>query len=174
MFKELNILKIFLESPTKEFNVREVARLLEITPATASKDLKHWAKKGILKFRKERIYQLYKSNLDSEVYRDFKRYYNTQKIKESGLLESLNQFYLKPTIILFGSAAQGLDVEESDFDLVIITEKNKEFPHQNTYEKKINRKLQLFVIRELKELKNDHLINNIINGIVIQGELKWI
>ena len=26
----------------------------------------------------------------------------------------------------------------------------------------------------IKDLKNEHLINNVLNGIVIQGELKWI
>ena len=35
MFKELNILKVFFESPNKEFNVREIARIVKIAPAQA-------------------------------------------------------------------------------------------------------------------------------------------
>src|SRR3989338_1953296 len=149
MFKELNILKIFLESPTKEFNVREAARTLKITPATASSKLKFFSKDGLLKGRKERNLLLYRAGLDRDKFRDLKLFYNIRKLKESGFVEELNKFYLKPAIILFGSAAYGLDTEESDMDLAIISE-NK------------------------KDLKNKHLINNVLNGRVIQGEVKWI
>ena len=40
MFKELNTMKIFLEEPNREFNIREASRILKIAPATASKELK--------------------------------------------------------------------------------------------------------------------------------------
>ena len=174
MFKELNILKLFFEEPTKEFNVREVGRLLKIAPATASKELKLSVAEGLLKERKERILTLYKSNLENELYRDIKIFYNLQKVKNSGLIDALNSFYLKPTIVLFGSCASGTDTETSDFDLLVISEKIKEFPEIKKYEKKLNRKLQLFAVKKIKDLKNNHLINNIINGITIQGNIKWI
>lgn len=174
MFKELNILKIFLESPTKEFNIREFGRILKIAPATASSQLKFFAKKDILKERKERNLLLYKANLGSDIYLDIKKFYNTRKIKDSGLIEDINKFYLKPTISLFGSASNGLDTEDSDIDLLIISEKEKEFPNKELFEKKLNRKLQLFIVKKIKDLKNEHLINNILNGTILQGEIKWI
>ncbi len=174
MFKEINILKPFFESPARQFNVREAARLLKINPATASKKLKEFAKKGILTYKKERILDLYRANLDSDEYRDLKIYYTIRKIKESGLIAALNTFYLKPAIVLFGSAAFGMDTETSDIDIVIISEKEDEFAHQKEFEKKMGRKLQIFAVNDLKNLKNPHLINNVLNGIVIQGEIKWI
>jgi predicted nucleotidyltransferase len=174
MFKELNILKIFFESPNKDFNVREVARILKIAPATASSQLKELAREGLLKEKPERNLIIYQANLDDDKYKDLKIYYIIRKIKDSGLIEELNKFYMKPSIILFGSASFGLDTEDSDIDLVVLSEKNKEFTKVDKYEKSINRRLQLFVIKNIKELKNDHLINNVLNGIVIQGELKWI
>ncbi|MFA5019639.1 MAG: nucleotidyltransferase domain-containing protein [Candidatus Pacearchaeota archaeon] len=173
MFKELNIMNIFFEDPNKEFNVREVARILKIAPATASSQLKELAKEKLLKEKKERNLIIYKSNLDDEKYKDFKVYYNIRKIKDSGLIEELNKFYIKPTIILFGSASFGLDTKDSDIDLVVISEKTKEFLNKEQYEKIIKRRLQLFVIKNINELKNEHLINNVLNGIVIQGELRW-
>ena len=172
MFMNINIVKIFFEEPSKEFNVREVARILKNSPATASKELKELTKENFLKERKERIFILYKANLESDDYRDFKTYYNLKKLRESGLIEALNKFYLKPTIILFGSAARGLDTETSDFDLLVISEKTESFDTKN-FEKKINRKLQLLVVKEVKNLKNEYLINNVLNGIVIQGSIKW-
>lgn len=174
MFKELNILKMFFEEPTKEFSVREVSRFLKIAPATASKELKSLAKKGLLKEKKERVYNFYSSNLDNELYKDMKVFYNIRKIKDSKLLEELNRFYLKPTIVFFGSGAFGLDTKESDFDLLIISEKNQEFPESKKFEEKINRKIQIFLVKNTTDLKNPHLINNVLNGITLQGSVKWI
>jgi len=174
MFKNLNILKLFFEEPTKEFNVREVARILKISPATASKELKNLEKKGVLKERKERLLNLYKANLEDSLYRDTKIFYNLRKIKDSGLLKELNRFYLKPTIVLFGSCAHGIDTETSDFDLLIVSEKTKEFPNIKKFEKKIKRRIQLFIVKDIKDLKNEHLINNVLNGITVQGKIKWI
>lgn len=174
MFNKLNNLRIFFEEPSREFNVREVARLLRISPATASKRLHELARESILKERTERLYTLYRANLESDSYRDLKVYYIIRKIKESGFLEALNRFYLRPTIILFGSAASGLDTETSDLDIVIISEKKQDFPEQPKFEKKVRRKIQLFVVKEVKELNNKHLINNVLNGIKLQGEIKWI
>ena len=174
MFKEFDILKIFFEEPSREFNVREVARLLKLAPATASKELKEFAKQGILKERKERMLILYKSNLDHELYQDLKKFYILRILKDSQFIDGLNKFYLKPTIVLFGSAATGLDIEDSDLDLVIFTEKKKDFPKISEFEKKFQRKIQMFIISDIKELKNEHLMNNVLNGIVIQGEIKWI
>ena len=174
MFKELNMLKVFFESPNKDFNVREIARILNIAPATASSKLKNFAKEGLLKEKSERNLLIYKANFEKEEYRDIKVYYNIRKIKESGLIEELNKFYIKPAIILFGSASFGLDTEDSDIDIVILSEKDKDFTKTDKYEKSLNRRLQLFIIKDIKDLKNNHLINNVLNGIVIQGELKWI
>jgi len=173
MFKELNIMKLFLEEPNREFNVREASRILKISPATASKELENLEKKRLLKKRDERMLKLYKANSEGEFSRDLKTFYNIRKIKDSGFMEELNKFYLKPTIILFGSASEGLDTEESDFDMIIISEKKKQFS-VDKFEKKLNRKIQLFVVKNLKELKNKHLINNVLNGLILQGEIKWI
>ena len=174
MFKELNILKLFFESPTKEFNVREVARTLKINPATASTYLKKFEKAGILKYKKQRIQDLYRADLDSDRYRDLKVYYLIRKLKESGLIESLNKFYIKPAIVLFGSCAYGIDTETSDIDLVIISEKIADFPEQRRFEKKLDREIQIFAVKDIKDLRNKHLINNVMSGIVIQGEIRWI
>jgi len=125
MFDEFNILKLFFEEPNREFNVREIARILKISPPTISSKLKSFVKLRILKYRKKRILDLYKSDLDSEDYLDLKRFYLLRQLKEIGLIDYLNHFYLKPTIVLFGSCADGLDTELSDIDLVIISENSK-------------------------------------------------
>ena len=173
-FKDLTVLKLFFEEPTREFNVRELARIIKISPATASKQLKSLAKKGLVKERKERFLNLYKANLESEFYRDFKIFYNLRKIKDSGLLDALNKFYLKPTVVLFGSSAYGSDTETSDFDLLVISEKTEDFLRLKEFEKKLKRSIQIFVFKDVKSIKNEHLVNNILNGITVHGKIKWI
>ena len=173
MFKELNNLRLFFEFPSREYNVRDVARNLKIAPATASKELKILAKKGILKRRVYKNFNFYKANLDSDFYRDLKVFYTLRQIKESGLIESLNKLYLKPTIILFGSASVGMNNDTSDLDILIISENIQEFVDLKKFEKNLNTKIQLFIVKDIKDLKNRHLINNVLNGIVIQGEIKW-
>ena len=173
MFKKLNTLKVFFEKPTTEFNVRELARILKIAPATASKELKNFVKQGLLKERKERILNLYKANLENSLYADLKVFYNLRRIKDSGLIDSLNKFYLKPTIVLYGSFASGLDTETSDIDLLIISENIKQFPEQGKFEKKLKHPIHIFPVKHIRDLKNEHLINNVLNGITIQGKLKW-
>ncbi len=173
MFKKLNIIRIFLEEPNREFNVREAARILRISPATASKDLRNFVKQGLLKLRKERIFHLYMANTENDCYKDLKIFYNIKKIKDSGLIDALNKYYLKPAIVLFGSASRGEDTETSDLDLVVVSEKTKEFPKLKKFEQKIRKKIQLFRVKNIKELRNKHLVNNVLNGIVLQGRLKW-
>ncbi|MBI4177467.1 MAG: nucleotidyltransferase domain-containing protein [Candidatus Aenigmarchaeota archaeon] len=174
MFTELNILKSFFEEPTREFGVREIARIKGISPATASKELKDLAKSGILKRHKERTATLYRADMENDLYKDLKVFYNVRKIRESGLLETLNSFYLKPAVVLFGSAAFGMDTETSDFDLLVVSEKTKELKDLKIFEAKIKREIQVFVVNEIKDLRNGHLINSVLNGIVIQGRIKWI
>ncbi len=169
----MNIMKIFFQKPTREFTTREIARKTNVAPATASKVLKELKKKGILKSKKIKNMILYRANLESDLYRDIKLFYNIRKMKESGLIKELNRVFIKPTIILFGSAANGLDTEDSDFDILVISEVKKEIKLYK-FEKKINRKIQILVTEDIHKIKNKNLINSILNGIVIQGEIKWI
>lgn len=171
MLKELNILKYFFEEPNREFNIRELARITKISPPTISKKLKNFAKEFILSEKKERGFIFYKANLESTNYLDLKVYYNIHKIRNSGLIEELNNFYLKPTIILFGSFSTGLDTETSDIDLTIISENTEEFQLKDKFQKKLKREIQIFNIKELKDLNNKNLVNNILNGIMLQGEI---
>ena len=57
---------------------------------------------------------------------------------------------------------------------MIISEKTEEFPNIKKFERKLKRRIQLFVIKEIKDLKNEHLVNNVLNGIVIQGRVEWM
>ena len=173
MFNELNILKLFFDEPSREFNVREAARLLKIAPATASSRLKEFSKEGILQERVERNLILFKANIEDDKYKDLKVYYSIRKLRDSGLMAALNEFYLKPTIVLFGSMSFGMDAETSDYDLLVISENTKEFKDIKKFEAKLKRRIQLHIFSDISEIPNEHLISNILNGIRLQGKVSW-
>ncbi len=135
MFEELNVIRPLLEDPLRKFGVRELAREVSIAPATASTKLEKFRKAGILKLLKDHRLSLYYANMDHPSYRDLKVYYTISKIRKSGLIESFNREYVVPTIILFGSCSTGLDVKESDVDLVIISEKSVQHGTLSIFEK---------------------------------------
>lgn len=170
MFKELNDLCHFLEYPKRKIHVREYARLQNITPATASTILKKFQKQDILK--KEIIQNIHLYSLQSsQIVKDLKVFYTIQKIRT--IIPQLNAFFGKPHIILFGSASKGEDNEQSDIDLYVESEVTSQII-RNTLEKKLKRPLQLFVYKQIQDVPNKYLQQNIMNGIVLQGELKWI
>ena len=70
--------------------------------------------------------------------------------------------------ILFGSYAKGEDTERSDIDLYIETPSKKDITLEK-FEKKLKRNIQIFRHKNLFEIKNKDLVNNIINGIVLNG-----
>lgn len=170
----MNILEVFFENPSKEYCVREIARKTKVAPATASKVLKELSKNKLLQKRTEHRCDLYRSNIEEEKYRDMKRFYMIQKIKNSGLIDDLNEKYLRPAIILFGSTSKGRDHEKSDIDLVIIANVPKDFDELRKYERILRKEIQLFIVKNINDLRNEHLINNVLNGTILQGTVKWI
>lgn len=169
MFKYLNMMLLFLEYPKKEIGVREFAKEMKISPASSSYKLKKLADQNLLKRKKQRQYLLYHADLESAYYLDLKIYYNILKIRKSGIIGYLNNEYLKPTIILYGSASKGLNTEDSDLDIAIISEKTS-VADTHKFEKKLG-EIHLVIKKNLKSF--DNLTNTILNGIVLQGEIKW-
>lgn len=167
------VLEPFLREPGREFGVRELARELEISPTTASTHLRACAKAGVLKERQKSNLKLYRRNIDSDFYRDLKVFHTVRTLKDSGLIDALNDFYPSPTIILFGSSSKGYDVFGSDVDLAVISENTEEFPKQSEYERKLGKELHIFAVKTLKGLRNEHLVSNVIDGITLQGGKTW-
>ena len=63
-------------------------------------------------------------------------------MRTSNLVDDLERAYDLPVIILFGSYASARDDSNSDVDICLITNVNKDFRCEK-YEKKLNRKISL-------------------------------
>lgn len=175
MFKELNNLKLFFEDPTKEFHLRQLARLFKKNPVTIKNYLQEFVKLGILLCKKERKLELYSSNTENFYYKEYKKIYNRFKLIESGLLDFLKKEFGLPLIIIFGSYERGEDNRNSDVDIFILSEIKKKIDIEN-YEKKIDHPIQLHLMnkKEFEKAKKDNpdLVNSIVNGSVLSGFLE--
>jgi len=163
------VLKEFLDHPLKKFYIREISRKIKLAPTSVKIHVEKLRESNLIKENTEDIFKYYTANFDSENFRFYKKINTLIKIQESGILEYIDNQLSPDTIILFGSAAKGEDNYESDMDLYVQTER-KEIKLEK-YEKKLKRKIQLFIYKDVKEAPKE-LRNNIINGIKLGGYIR--
>jgi len=169
MLNIINNLRPFIEDCYRRINVREYARLMKISPPTASKTLLELNKEELLTVERDRNYIFYYANKKNKLFIDLSRIY--WKIKLTPLLDYLEKEIVNSTAILFGSLSKAETKKSSDIDLCIISHK-KEFDLEK-FEKILNRKIQLFSFSSLVNIKNKELVNNILNGYILAGRINF-
>ena len=164
------ILNFFLDKPTYAFSLRELERLSKLGLPSVKNYVLELEKEDLVKIKIIQRFKLHIANRDNKRFKRLKTSYNIEKLYDSGLIDYLNKELSLPTIILFGSVAKGEDVENSDIDLYIETpEKQLDI---SKFEREIGKNIQIFFHKTLKEIKNKHLMNNITNGIILEGFLE--
>ena len=167
------ILNFFINEPEREFHVRELARLAKKSPTTISKYLNNLNKKEILISKRKFNHSLFKANNENKKFKDIKLFYNITKIRESGLINHLNNEFNHPeAIILFGSFSKAENTPNSDIDILIISPLKKEIDLIKL-EKILSHRIQLFIYssKEIEKMKinNKELVNNWVNGTILHG-----
>jgi len=104
------------------------------------------------------------------LFRALKRSYNLFSLYRSELVNELTEIYNKPeAIVLFGSYSKGEDTEESDIDIAVITERQKDV-NLAVFERRLYRKIKVLEIQRPRIEKE--FWNTLINGIVLYGYLE--
>jgi len=168
MLNIINNLKPFFEDCYKRINVREYARLMNITPPTASKKLSEYAKEGLLLGERDRNYVFYYANKNNKVFIDLSRIYWGFKLNKA--IEFFIKKFTNPVIILFGSLSKAETKADSDVDICIIGHKKE--VNMKPFETDLKRNIQLFFYASIQDIKNKELANNIINGYLLDGRLR--
>ena len=163
------ILQEFFDFPRKDFQMREISRRTKIAQPSVINYLKSLIDEGLIVKEKKGIYPSFKANRDNESFKLYKKLNLIQQIYKSHLISYIYDSCLTSTIILFGSASKGEDIEESDIDLFIQSKEKK--LELDKYEKILNREISLFFEENFSRL-NKELKNNILNGIIIKGYIK--
>ena len=130
--------------------------------------MEKYRKQELLKKEDDRNYFYYWANKESLLFIDLSRAYHKSLLEKSGMIDYLKKELLNPVIILFGSLSKAEAKNDSDIDLAIFTLTKKEV-NLKKYEAILKRKIQLFVFKERKDVKNINLLNNILNGYKIWG-----
>ncbi len=167
MLKTINNMKPFFENCYERINVRQYARMMKITPPTASSLLKLYEREGLLISARDRNYIMFYANRDSEIFIGLSRLYWQLRLYE--LVDFLESKLTSPTVVLFGSLSKAEAKSDSDIDIVIFAAKRTvDFGH---FEKKLKRKIQVFWYSSLKNVPSKELENSIINGHILTGRL---
>ena len=177
MLKKGNIIKVlevFFDNPLPEgigFQLREISRKIKLAPKSVKLYLKELEKENLIIERKHRIhnYPVYYANRDNDYFKFLKRLNIIRRIKESGLLDYLDEKCMPEVIILFGSASRGEDVKDSDIDLFLQCKEKK--MDLIKFEKELNRKINVFFEENFDKLSKE-LKQNVINGYKLNGFLR--
>ena len=168
-YNKLKIMNIFFEEPARNFYLREISRLTKIAVMTARKYLMELEKEGLILKDKSTLYPSYKANDTNRMFRVYKQQAMILLIYSSGLLDYLEKAMLPRCIVLFGSVRKGEYTKSSDIDLFIQAPKQEAGLRE--FEKIFRHRISLLFEPDLAKL-SEELLNNIINGIVLYGNLK--
>ena len=170
-FKGWYVLEYFLKTQ-KEVYVKELSRILNVSPGTANYYLRFYRNKGILNERKKGNLLLY-SLTDNVLTRQLKIFYILDRMYPF-VLEFFKQNSIT-SIILYGSAASGIYDIHSDVDILIISQQ-KELNLQiiKDLEEKLNREVKIHVFslgewRRLKKKRNKFALSVLNNHILLKG-----
>ncbi len=117
------ILSRLFGSPEKRFYVRELARVVELTPSTLSRDLSALAQAGVILRAREGNQVYYQANSSSPVFHELRGLVTKTFGIADVLREMLSSFADKIEIAaIYGSVARGEHSSQSDVDLLIVGE----------------------------------------------------
>lgn len=168
-YNRYKLLKLFLDSPTDSFRLREIARLTKISPPSVMIYLKEFENEGLIKKQIKRKVPFYTAVRDSSRFILYKKISIFYELNNVGLVDYIWDKLSPEAIVLYGSFSRGESIENSDVDLFILG-KHKEIDLVN-FEKGLNKKIHLVFKESLKETPNE-LKNNILNGIILKGYIK--
>ncbi len=164
-----NIINVFFEHPTKDFQIRGIAKSLKIPKTTVSYHINSFLKEKLITKRKKGVFPSFIANESNEIYRFRKREGSIKNIMESGLLDYIEKEVNPRCIILFGSFAKAEYDVKSDMDIFVQARDCS--LDLDKFEKKLKHKINIFFEADLGKLSPE-LFNNIVNGIKLRGFLK--
>jgi predicted nucleotidyltransferase len=165
---KLKIKEYFFINPNSKNRVRELERILELPLPSVIRYCKELNDEGFLNNLKIGNVNFYIANKTNQNYILEKKLFNIKQVNDSGLIDYLKYELSNPIIILFGSYSKGEDIENSDIDIYIQTISKKELKLEK-FETFFKRNIQIIKFKNLKEIPNKNLANNIINGIILNN-----
>ncbi len=165
-YNRFRVLEVFFRQPTTDLQLRQIAREAKLSPPSVKRYLRELLKDNLVLETKGTIYRAYRANRDSEQFRRLRTH--TLCLQLSPLIDEIRDACLPDAIVLFGSARDGYDTEESDIDLAVLAKEVKVSTEK--YKKRFSRKISVMFFGDFGKL-SEELKSNILNGIVLYGYL---
>ncbi len=172
-YQGINVLSFFLENPDLEIHIKELARKLKISPATAKRFCDIYSNKGVFLLEKKSNSKFFRLNNSDNYVRELKRFYILSKIKDNwanDLDENIK------TVAVYGSSVSGDYSGASDIDILILSRKKGAdvsfaLKLQKRIKKEINLTKMTYVEWQKLKQKNDVFVQEVLsNHFLIKGE----
>ena len=169
----LRILIVFFNEPYRDFHLRQIAKLANVSSSTAKRFLDFYSENTLLVKSRRANLVLFKANLENHGFRYMKLSYFMMTVQP--LIASLKKTHPTSSIVLYGSCARGEDDPESDIDLLVIGRKTEQVD-VSKFEKSVGRKITCLIYTpqewEEKAQKDKAFYERIlVDGIVLHGNL---
>ena len=167
------VLTVFFDEPYREFHLREIAEIADISPSTAKRFLDFYESSGFLVKERKANLALFKANVENNSFTFMK--VALFLFKARPLTDFLKEAYAGSSVVLYGSCARGEDGPESDVDLLIVG-KRVEKMDLTRYEGLLGRRINTIVFdpqewEEKAEEDKAFYERILVDGIVLQGTL---
>ncbi len=164
--------KLIFDSPNEVFHIRKIAKETGLSTTAVVSAVKKLKDLGVVLVEETDLTSNVKANLESESYFNIKQIMNLYRLRECSLIEYLRDALNAKAIVLFGSYAKGEDIEDSDIDLLLLTNTDSRKPISlEHYERKLKRKISLHILKSLDKSSSEFK-NSVANGIVLYGYVK--
>ncbi len=169
---ERDIIRFLSINAGDNYNQREIALALGVSPTAVAKSLKTLCKEGIIELKKDKNTKPQEISLNFQNNKVFfiKRVENLRAVYESGLAEFLFENLPGATIILFGSYSLGEDRSNSDIDIAIVGTAPKKID-LSIYERKLSKRIVAQFFGSFDKI-NKNLKESILNGIILKGSVR--
>lgn len=170
----LQVLSLFTNGFDREYYIREVQKLLKISPRTSQLILNDLENKGILESKtkgKIKVYTIKRNSL-SQRYIIFSEQYKAiafleKKLVIKEIIEKINPF-IEGIGIIFGSYAKDIAKKDSDLDIFIVGKYNKEKIKKTSKTYGIELSIKCYPLKTFeKNLANDILLKEILKNHII-------
>jgi predicted nucleotidyltransferase len=168
----IKVLVWFLEHPSTVVYINSLARILNISPASAKQFLDEYAQEGILITEPLGNTRQFTLNNDDFVVTSLKRTHLLARLKNAGIMETGSSMI---TLAVYGSTAAGTYTETSDIDILVIgKESDIDRDHLVGLQNNLGKEIQLtvFSLAQWEKMKStyDTFVRNILRDhVVIKG-----
>ena len=161
------VLQVFFESPVTVFYLRELSRLIGKSLPTIITVTDTLARENLISKKKENVMTILKANRQNDYFIRCKRIHNMERLYESGVVDILIRKYNHPqTIVVFGSFSRGEDIQTSDIDLAVNTDKKLKVD-LSSYEENLKKRIN--VHEAVFSRQREAFRISLMNGIVLEG-----